>query len=433
MRKLLLIKFICIFAISSFAEGYQVNLLSARQVGMGHTGTALKLGAESMHFNPAGMVFMNSKFSFSAGISGTFTNANWTQGDKTWSSNNSKGTPLYFYAAYKPIENLAIGFSFTTPYGNSLNWGKNWAGSHMVQDVDLKAYFFQPTISYKILDNLSIGVGMVVMTGSFDLNKGLMPSGSLKPYLGDKYANITPGSVNLKGNSEIDYGFNVGLLYDFNSSLSIGLSYRSKMYADVKKGEVQTSYVDATAQGFIFMNPEAKAGDALVNASSFASSLPMPANTSLGVAYKASDKLTLTADLQFVQWSEYEELNFDFTKSPDFKVEKNYDDTFIYRLGAEYIVNDIFTIRTGVYYDETPVNKSYYNPETPGMNKLGLSAGSTIKLMDGFNLDIAMLYIKGFEIEGTVSDPNIYIPNNQFAGTYTSTGFVPSIGLSYSF
>ena len=39
------------------AEGYQVNTLSARQLGMAHTGVAQKLGAESMIFNPAGLGF----------------------------------------------------------------------------------------------------------------------------------------------------------------------------------------------------------------------------------------------------------------------------------------------------------------------------------------------------------------------------------------
>lgn len=37
------------------AEGYQVNAQSTKQAGMGHVGVAMKLGAESMHFNPAGL------------------------------------------------------------------------------------------------------------------------------------------------------------------------------------------------------------------------------------------------------------------------------------------------------------------------------------------------------------------------------------------
>lgn len=50
----------------AFAEGYQINTLSARQNGMGHTGTALKLGAESMIFNPAGLGFLDKTLDFKA-------------------------------------------------------------------------------------------------------------------------------------------------------------------------------------------------------------------------------------------------------------------------------------------------------------------------------------------------------------------------------
>ena len=59
MKKFFVFVFVCICSLSSFAEGFQVNLLSTKQTGMGHVGVAMKLGAESMHFNPAGLVFMN--------------------------------------------------------------------------------------------------------------------------------------------------------------------------------------------------------------------------------------------------------------------------------------------------------------------------------------------------------------------------------------
>ena len=58
------------------AEGYQVNAQSTKQAGMGHVGVAMKLGAESMHFNPAGLAFMENKIHLSAGVSGVFTNEN---------------------------------------------------------------------------------------------------------------------------------------------------------------------------------------------------------------------------------------------------------------------------------------------------------------------------------------------------------------------
>ena len=52
MKKFLLSNILSLIILVSFAEGYQVNLQSVRQTGMGHTGVALMLGAESMHFNP---------------------------------------------------------------------------------------------------------------------------------------------------------------------------------------------------------------------------------------------------------------------------------------------------------------------------------------------------------------------------------------------
>ena len=56
-------------AVTAAAEGYQVNTLSTKQLGMGHTGVALKLGAESMLFNPAGMAFSDRTLDISASVS----------------------------------------------------------------------------------------------------------------------------------------------------------------------------------------------------------------------------------------------------------------------------------------------------------------------------------------------------------------------------
>lgn len=459
MKKLLFTKLFCLIFMMSFAEGYQVNLQSAKQSGMGHTGVALRLGAESMHFNPAGMAFMTSKFSFSAGVSGIFSTISYENGaGKSVDTDNSMSTPAFFYAAYKATDDLAFGLSFTTPYGSSLKWGDNWAGAHMVQDISLKAYYFQPTVSYKIADNLSIGAGMMIMAGSFDLNKGLIARGYLNP-LADavsaqtggmianpfdpSYNDVVPASVNLNGDAKLAYGFNIGILYDLNDAISFGLSYRSKVSADVDSGDAKISYSDAKVEGYFEATNAAltNLGKAPLlpplDKGTFSASLPMPANTTFGVAYKASEKLTLTADLQFVQWSEYESLSFDFSPSSldkaDVTVEKNYDDTFVYRFGAEYIANDMFTFRAGAYYDETPVDKTKYNPETPGMNKLGLTMGSTITLMKGFNVDLAFTYINGANIEGSVKDPNTFVPNTAFAGTYSSQAFIPSVGISYNF
>ncbi len=57
MKKFLIVALAVTMSLPVLAEGYQINTLSARQLGMGHTGTALKLGSESMIFNPAALGF----------------------------------------------------------------------------------------------------------------------------------------------------------------------------------------------------------------------------------------------------------------------------------------------------------------------------------------------------------------------------------------
>ena len=105
MKKLSLLSIAALISGAAFAEGYQVNLLSAKQAGMGHVGVAMKLGAESMHFNPAGMAFMEGTADFSVGISGIMAEATYKNGDYKHSTDNDISTPMYAYAGFRIYDN----------------------------------------------------------------------------------------------------------------------------------------------------------------------------------------------------------------------------------------------------------------------------------------------------------------------------------------
>lgn len=437
MKKLIISKLLVLMMMFSYAEGYQVNLQSVRQTGMGHTGVALRLGVDGIHFNPASLVFMRNSVQFSAGFSGILSNNKYRSGNLSWKSDNPTGTPAYFYAGFKVYDNLAIGLSFTTPYGNSLDWGKNWYGAHLVQDISLKAYFFQPTISYKVNDKLSIGGGLMILSGNLDLNKGLFERGGgvLQPTLnaafGDTYNDVVPASVNLSGDAKVAMGFNIGVQYKINEQWTLGASYRSKVKAKVKDGKAKTSFASEQLKAALSSQlPPLEQG-------SFAATLPMPANATIGVSYKANDRLTIAAEIQAVQWDAYKELKIDFSPSAldpaDLTSPKKWDNTMIYRIGAEYKMTERLDLRAGIYYDETPIQKDLYNPETPGMDKLGLSIGASFSPVKNFTVDFAMLYIHGFDIVASTPDPNPVVPNRTFGGTYSSSAIIPSIGLTYSF
>ncbi len=146
-------------ALTASAEGYQINTLSTRQLGMGHTGTALKLGAESMFFNPAGLGFSTSTLDITGSVTGIKATATATVDGTDYKTNNGLSTPISFNAAFRIYDNLQAGVSFYTPYGSSINWTDNWPGAVLNQRVDLKSYTIQPTVSWRITPRLSVGGG----------------------------------------------------------------------------------------------------------------------------------------------------------------------------------------------------------------------------------------------------------------------------------
>lgn len=438
----------CALAVSAYAEGYQVNLQSAKQTGMGHVGVAMKLGAESMHFNPAALVFNAHTVDLSAGVSGVFANATYknnTTGIKE-KTDNTASTPLYAYAGFKIYDNLAAGISFTTPYGSGLNWGKNWSGADFIQDISLKAYVIQPTLSYKILDKLSIGTGLNIAFGDVSLSRALLPVGGLAafgsfslPGIGDMiatYSDVAPISATLTGKSKTGFGFNVGVMYDINDQVTIGASFRSKVNLKVKAGTAEMQYagedIKTLVQTVNAMLPTPVVPP--LEEGTFQAEMPLPANLNIGVTYKPNDRLLLSAEAQAVFWKAYKELNIHFNeaalKIEDIYARKNYKNVAIYRVGVQYAATSRFDVRGGLYYDQSPIREDYYNPETPGMDKIGISAGFSFRPVSSLSIDFAFLYIQGLGRDGSYTDPR---SERTFEGHYTSNAFTPSIGLTYQY
>lgn len=152
MKKILLVLAAVTVAAAASAEGYQVNNLSSKQNGMGHVGTAMKLNSESLWFNPAAAVFQDTKFDISVGVTGIASKATYTSlPDYTgatkpvhYTSDNKLSTPMFAYVNYKPLDWMSVGVAFNTPFGSSMNWGDDWAGSQLIQSINLAAYNFQP-------------------------------------------------------------------------------------------------------------------------------------------------------------------------------------------------------------------------------------------------------------------------------------------------
>lgn len=392
-----------IFSSGMYAGGFQVRLQGQKQTGMGLIGTPTVFDASSNFYNPGALGFIDGKFSFSAGVSGVMaTQAFQKSGTdyQAW-SDNPVSTPFYAYGAVKLTDFLTLGLGVNTPFGSSAAWDDDWAGRYLIQNIELRAFFIQPTLAYNYKQIFGIGAGFVYATGRVRMEKGL-------PYGDDS-------GVVLEGNAS-NIGYNIGAFVRPIENLRIGIDYRSSMVMGVEDG-------DAT-----FTVPEAFS-TTIPAENTFSADLPLPSNLDMGIAYQVTEKFLIALEEAWVRWSVYESMDFTFEESGELLDSSNpreFKDSWVTRLGMEYKINDMFTVRAGGYYDPSPANEKYFTPETVSLNSIAFTLGATIVPVKGLNIDLSYVQVHGLE-----ADKN-YEPAN-FGGTYKSIGFLPGIGLSYTF
>ncbi len=398
------------------AGGYQVSLQDQRQIGMGHTGTAMPFGGGTVFFNPGAMSHLDRN-DISVGVSlinsrvafrGTETST------RTARTDNPVGTPFYLYGVYgAPESKLKFGLGVYTPFGSSVQWEEGWTGRYALDQISLQAIFIQPTVSYR-LGPLGIGAGLTIATGGVNLQRSLPVA----------FSDGREGSVELDGGANPGFGVNAGIYFEPIRAFSLGLTYRSRIDLTVEDGDA-TFEVPATAA-------------ANFQATTFSATLPLIAVTTLGVAVRPNDRLTIAADVQYNHWSAYEELRLDFNApvaGADASVSpRNYNDAITYRLGLEYMPTNALSLRIGGYFDESPVDVGYLTPETPDIDRIGLSAGAGFSIAERLRIDASFLFITTGQRTQTIDDLEAAgTINSTIAGTFRQRAFIPGLGLSYSF
>lgn len=419
----------------AFAEGYQVNSLSARQTGMGHTGVALKLGSESMFFNPGALSFLDKNIDFN----GSFTMIKPSvtakvPGGVKYENMSTYATPLAAHLGMKVYDNFAAGISFYTPYGSKIDWSDNWPGAELNQRVKLQIFTVQPTFSWKILPNLSVGAGIMVTWGNVDMSKGLVSGSSLdmmlqamgNPY---RFGSTTPASVGLKGNADVAVGANIGALWDINKKWTVGASWRSQQTMKVRSGEATVTYANDVARTILEQRLN------MIHQANFKAQMPAPWVLNFGVSYRPIEKLVIAADAQLTGWHAYQHLDVEFlseqVKPYDQHIDKNYKNSWTFKLGAQYDLTHRFQVRAGLIVDQTPVSKQHYNPETPGETKIEPSVGLSFYPVPQLSIDASVLYVHGIKTTGTCTYPDLLLGKpSTFTAVYQVNAWAPSIGLT---
>lgn len=399
---------IVLSASTAFSSGYQLNEHGARGVAMGGAFVARAWDPSSIYFNPAGLSYVKG---FNAMLGGTLILPSTTFTDLTNDAQTKMNSLTFFppnaYVSYSFDNGLAVGVGVFTPEGLGTSWPQSWVGRFIVTKINLQSFNINPTVSYSFLnDMVSVGVGFDYALGSVVLEKynstGLTDSAG---------SSITP-FIHMQGNAK-GTGYNFGVMLKPYESISVGFSYRSKIDFKVDNGTATFSDAGSLASQL--------PGGAV------STMLPFPTTWYAGIAYKG-DNFSVEADYQYVGWSAYDSLSINFQKQTSIQqnssIVGDYKNTYIIRVGGEYMLNEMWALRAGVFYDKNPIPDAYDAPILPDADRLGLNIGFGVNVTNNISVDASYMFLPFKQRT---------ITNSAFGlnGTYNTTANLLGIDISY--
>ena len=416
MKKIILMTVGACVATNAFAGGYRVALQGQKALGMGHTGVAMTESAEVVFFNPASMSLLEEDAQFIGGITliDGVTKYQNTTTNTAAETDNPVGTPVGIYYTKKHNKDLSYGLGIYTPYGNSVEWPTDWAGSHLVNNIELAAIFIQPTVSYRLSKGHSVGFGPIYVSGTVEFNRNL--STSLVDGSGNR------SDVTIKASGVDSFGFNLGYTGQLSKELTVGVNYRSKIDLEAR-GE--TADFNEVPTSFAAVFPD----------TTFDADLVLPAELTLGLVYAMNgDKTKFAFDINRTFWSEYENLNVQFYNGAGQSLNpRNYQDANILRFGIQHAFNKALTARAGIYFDETPIQPGYFTPETPRNDSIGYTAGVSYRLSKNMEFDASLLILTFDEFSGSYDYYDQSGTTISFGGDYISEVTTLGFGFNYTF
>ncbi|HKT35875.1 MAG TPA: outer membrane protein transport protein [Nitrospira sp.] len=225
----------------ALAQVPRIQGQGAAASGMGNAFSAQADDPSALHYNAAGMTQLHG-VGFMTGVLLSGGTTNFTSPTGATATGDRDGSvawppPGYIYVTANlkdlgvtAVGDLSAGIGLTAPFGSLTRWPNDGPFRTATTFNSLPLLDIKPTLAYKLIENLSIGLGADIYTFSGLLGEGHVERKSVWPGGGG----IPAGSqVELSG-ADTAAGFNASLLYtairnsDGKPLANIGIVYRSQ-------------------------------------------------------------------------------------------------------------------------------------------------------------------------------------------------------------
>lgn len=391
-------------------DGYFSHGYGMKSKGMGGVGIALPQDALAPATNPAGLTMVGNRMDIGldwfrptrgadivnngAGMTGSYDGNDAADFlipefgySRMLNPDMAVGVAVYgnggMNTKYKPSPFAAVGG--TSPTG-----------------VDLTQLFVSPTVAYKVNANNSIGLSLNLAYQQFGLS-GLQTS-AFAGFSSDPTHFSDQGK-----DSSTGWGVRIGWTGQISPTVTLGATYQSK----TKMGKFD------------------KYRGLFANEGEF----DIPENYGIGVAVKATPKLTLAADVEQINYSKIAAVGnpidvlfsgkpFGSADGPGF----GWRDVTTLKLGASYQYRDDLVLRAGFQTLRQPIpeNQTLLNILAPGVVEQHMTLGATWTLANNNELTLAYMHAFKKEVNGSGS-----IPLSFGGGEANLHMYEDSIGIAY--
>ncbi|HDS9457491.1 TPA: long-chain fatty acid transporter FadL [Enterobacter asburiae] len=399
---------VAIVSTSAWSAGFQLNEFSSSGLGRAYSGEgAIADDAGNASRNPA-LIMMFDRPTFSAGAIFVDPGVDISGRSPTGASLNADNIAptawvpnLHFVA---PInDQFGWGASVTSNYGLATEFGDNYAAGAFGGKTDLETLNLNLSGAYRLDNHWSFGVGFDAVYAKAkieryagDLGKIVAGSGALPPPLAQQVAGIPADTqiAYLKGD-EWGFGWNAGILYELDKNNRYGFTYRSEVKIDFD-GDYKSSLPSAYNQilgnfGLPMGTNGSTTGGSL--------SLHLPEMWELSGYNKVAPQWAIHYSLTYTSWSQFQELKATNSKGDTlFYKDESFRDAYRIALGTTYYMDDNWTFRTGIAFDDSPVPADKRSISIPDQDRFWLSAGATYAFNKDASVDAGISYMHGQKV-----------------------------------
>ncbi len=310
----------------------------------GMTGSAND--ATSSFFSPAGITRLEqSEFVFQNIF--TLSDTKFNVDDATYDGGDSKSAqtfaviPGFFYTRpSKYNDRLHYGAALNVPSGIGHDYGSNWAGRYAERRNTLAFVSLSGVVAYELTDQLSVAAGPYLMYVDEKI------TASINNYHED-HPDYSDGRVKLE-ESGADVGVMLGAMYQFTEATRIALTYRSELKPDL----------DGTPS-FKNLSPIRRAELAALDllGTEIDVDFTVPQQLQIGVYSDLTDRLAMTADLIWIDMSEFGVTHIDI-ESYGADHQSQFEDMYTFTAGLEYKYAKDRAVSVGALYSNAATKKS---------------------------------------------------------------------------